>query len=187
MGHSVVSDAEWFDAHSLMYRILTLLSRHQVPRIQLSPDNPMLLVNCIREIHEHYSQPLTLAMLAEKFSYSESSLYRIFSQKLGTTFLDYLTGVRLNIACGMLQKNEHTVAEIADLCGFPSYNTFYRIFRQRVGAAPREYRENSAHLHTTPWSASEHPFYRYNEFEAFPVLPTDSLAELMNMVKTSGL
>ena len=179
-----VSDAEWFQARCCLDRILMLLSRHQVPAKSPPLDSPMLLANCIREVHEHYSEPLTLSMLAERFNYSESSLYRLFRQSLNASFLGYLTSVRLNIACGMLMKNEHTVMEVSDLCGFSTYSNFYRVFKQRMGMSPTEYKEKSTGGASVLWTNSENNIlYRYNQFQSFPVLKEDTLEGLHEAVK----
>jgi len=179
-----VTDAEWFEVREYLYKLVKLLSRHQHPANGAMPESPMLLANCIREIHERYQEPLTIANLAEKYGYSSSSLYRLFRQSLGVSFLDYLTSVRLNIACGMLMKNEHTVMEVSDLCGFSSYSNFYRIFKERMGTSPTAYQEGSIPENSQWWTDSDNnPLYQYNQFQAYPVQNTEDWNDLDEMVR----
>lgn len=164
-----VPDAAWYEARIYLNQILMCLCRHEQPSPTPERDNPSLLASCIRDIHQNYSQSLSIAKMAEKYGYSESSLYRLFRQNLGVSFLEYLNSVRLNIACGMLLKNEHTVMEIADACGFSSYGNFYRIFREKVGVSPKTYQEQRDTLEDGGWIASrvDDPLYRYNQFESY--------------------
>lgn len=180
-----ISDEEWFEVRTLFYRALTLLSRHRHPAAEPMPGSPMLLANCIREIHQRYQEPLSIADLAGQFGYSASSLYRLFRQSLGVSFLDYLTSVRLNIACGMLMKHEHTVMEIADLCGFSTYSNFYRVFRERMGLTPTAYQAGAVPDSSLLWTTfDQNPLYHYNQFQPFPVLESDQWEKLSDFCRS---
>ncbi len=185
---TVIGDDAWFEVRALFYRSLMLLSRHQVAVEHPLPESPMLLANCVRAIHQRYREPLTIGDLAARFNYSESSLYRLFRQSLGISFLEYLTSVRLNVACGMLMKREKSVMEIADLCGFSTYGNFYRIFKERMGTTPTAYQEDTAPDRSMWWTPSDmNPLYRYNQFQPFPVLKNDCWESMTELVQKCAI
>lgn len=180
-----VSDESWAAVRAYFYRLMMLLSRHQIHMEHSLPESPMLLADCVQMIHQRYREPLTIGDLAASFNYSESSLYRLFRRSLGISFLEYLTSVRLNVACGMLMKREKSVMEIADLCGFSSYGNFYRVFRERMGTSPVKYREESVQAQTQWWTPSDmNPLYHYNQFQMFPVCETDNWNTVKELVRT---
>ena len=47
---------------------------------------------------------------------------------------------RLDHAEGMLSRGDKPVAEVADECGFESQTHFNRVFKERFGLAPLQYR-----------------------------------------------
>lgn len=66
---------------------------------------------------------------------------QVIQQHAGTNFAGYLNNLRLEHAVLLLQKYpDYTLATIAAECGIPNPQTFYRLFRQRFGMTPSEYR-----------------------------------------------
>lgn len=68
---------------------------------------------------------------------------RLFRQKLGMTFTEYVRTYRLNLAARRLLATGASVSEIAYGVGFQSPAHFTARFRERFGMTPRDYR-NSA-------------------------------------------
>jgi two-component system response regulator YesN len=65
---------------------------------------------------------------------------KVFKQATGSTFLAYLTHVRLANACQLLRQMDLSVAEIAARVGFEDPAYFDRKFRQRFQSSPRAMR-----------------------------------------------
>ena len=66
---------------------------------------------------------------------------RLFRTQIGTTFHEYLNGVRLQHAAQALREQpEKTVMEIALDCGFQNATYFNRVFREKYGVCPTEWR-----------------------------------------------
>lgn len=99
----------------------------------------------INYIENHYSNPtLTLQELADKCYVSPSYLTRIMRQKLGLSFIEYVTEVRLKRATELLITDdaEIYIYQIAKSVGYNSQHYFSRIFKNKIGMSPKEYREN---------------------------------------------
>ena len=92
-------------------------------------------------INEHYNEPLTLDLLAEKFFISKYHLLRKFDSQVGTTVHRYILQKRLLIAKQLLAGGV-APSEACGYCGFGDYANFYRAFRSEYGATPRQYAQS---------------------------------------------
>ncbi len=99
-----------------------------------------------RYIAEHLGdEGLDAAKIANGVGLSVSYLNRLFRDE-GTPLMRHLWSQRLERAHDMLGTARHArlrVDEVAWRCGFASAAHFSRLFRQRYGFSPREFRESS--------------------------------------------
>ena len=95
-------------------------------------------------IHEHYADPLTRAQIAAHVAITERYLTHCFRQELGVTPVTYLNRYRVTRAKHMLEQGGKTITEVALAVGFSDSSYFNRVFRQEVGATPREWRKRGA-------------------------------------------
>jgi AraC-like DNA-binding protein len=67
-------------------------------------------------------------------------LSRTFSEKLQTSFPNYLNSLRVDLAKNLLESGDQDILQICYECGFESQRTFNRVFKNTCGITPREYR-----------------------------------------------
>lgn len=91
-------------------------------------------------INRNYHQPLTLEGTAKLFSFSKFHFSRLFKQYTESTFSEYLRLQRIKAAESSLSKPELSITQIAFDCGFVSFSTFSRLFKQHKSCTPTEYR-----------------------------------------------
>jgi AraC-like DNA-binding protein len=94
-------------------------------------------------IHEHFSEPLSLAALARHAGMSISRFSCVFRETLGTSPLDYVAATRMREARRRLRAAGQSIAEVAYAVGFQDSNYFSRSFKQHHGMSPREFRDMS--------------------------------------------
>jgi len=89
------------------------------------------VLDAVRYISEHCTERLTVGQVAKKFGYSANYFSTVFNELMGAGFSDYLA------ACRMVEyhhlKRAHpelSVARAAEMCGFGSTNSFYRVQRR---------------------------------------------------------
>ena len=92
-------------------------------------------------IHTHYSEPLKLEELADLISMSPTSCSRFFRTHANRTITDYITDVRLGNAVRALVDTTESVSVICYNCGFNNLSNFNRIFREKKGMTPRDFRQ----------------------------------------------
>lgn len=88
-------------------------------------------------INQHYSEPLSLEMLAEHFFVSKYHLSHEFNRQVGTSVYQYIQKKRLLIARQLLFQGKKP-SEVYSVCGFNDYTGFYRAFKSEYGFSPRE-------------------------------------------------
>lgn len=92
-------------------------------------------------LNENLSENITLDTLSEKFSYSKSSLKRIFKNETGQSIITFLNCARLKKAAELLKCSEKTLEIIANETGFSSVYYFSNSFKKAYGISPSAYKK----------------------------------------------
>jgi two-component system response regulator YesN len=105
-----------------------------------------LLTQAIRFIDKHYSEEsISLNRVARKVNISPNYFSAIFSQEIGQTFIEYLTGKRIDEAKRMLRQTDMRSSEVAIAVGYRDPHYFSFVFKKVSGLTPNEYRRESKH------------------------------------------
>lgn len=120
-------------------RLILLLSA--VVRKSQNPNHTCL--HSLGYIHKHYNESLSISHLANIEGYSRSYYQTAFRRELGISPQNYIIRQRIEAACFYLKSSSYSVAEIANLVGYSDPYYFSRIFRQKTGCAPLQYRKNN--------------------------------------------
>ncbi len=92
-------------------------------------------------IDKNYAdQNTTLTTVADIVCLSPNHFSTIFSQECNTTFIEYLTNVRIENAKRLIKSTEMKGYDIAYECGFSDPHYFSYIFKKNTGLTPREYK-----------------------------------------------
>ncbi|WP_274653801.1 response regulator transcription factor [Paenibacillus humicola] len=124
-------------AEAFLLRLGTKIYRDQADAED--PDNSVI-ENARQFIEQHYMYDLNLGMLAEKFSYNRSYFSELFKAKVGTSFIQYVTDVRMEKATRLLKETKLGLWDIAELTGFSNPSYFSSKFKRMYGVSPSEYR-----------------------------------------------
>ena len=92
-------------------------------------------------IEDHYSEKITLEMLANEASISVYYLSHIFRQHTNQTPIEYLNQYRLSTAANMLRTTDNSIMDISFECGFNNVSYFNRAFKAKYNMTPKEYRK----------------------------------------------
>ena len=93
-------------------------------------------------IREHYSEELSLDMLAEHVHVSSGYLSRFYKKETGANISAFIQQVRLEHAKQLLRKTDLKTYEIAESIGIGDPVYFSKIFKNHTGMTPKEYRQN---------------------------------------------
>ena len=111
---------------------------------QESRSSSELVQRIMQYLEENYAQNITLSSLEDAFFFNASYISRVFKQKTGKNYSDYLLSIRLEHAKELLRNSNHSIAYISDTTGFGNSKYFSKIFKEKVGMQPVQYRRTSA-------------------------------------------
>ena len=99
------------------------------------------LKQAVRYIDEHYRcEDISLNRVAKEVDLSPNYLSAVFSQEMGTTFVEYLTARRMEKARELLRHSDLRSGEIAAAVGYKDSHYFSFLFKKTQGCTPRDYR-----------------------------------------------
>ncbi|MGF6958048.1 transcriptional regulator GlxA family with amidase domain [Paraburkholderia youngii] len=93
-----------------------------------------------RWIKENYSKAISVAQAAESVAMSKRNFQRRFKCEFGMTPLEYLLRTRFEIVRSMLKNTDLPVDKIARRCGMGDGNRLGRLFKERYGMSPTQFR-----------------------------------------------
>ena len=89
----------------------------------------------------HATEDIDLEALATELGLSYSRFRSLFRKQTGRSPRQYQLDIRMNRAMNLLKESQRTVSEISEILGFSAVYYFSRLFKQRVGKSPGEYRK----------------------------------------------
>ncbi|MCC3356319.1 response regulator [Bacillus sp. REN16] len=99
-----------------------------------------LLAKAKKYIDLRYRESVTLEEVAEYVELSPHHFSKLFKEKMGVTFIDYVTTIRVNHAKREMDDPSKSFKEICFSVGYKDPNYFSRVFKKYTGMSPSEYR-----------------------------------------------
>lgn len=101
-----------------------------------------MLDKAVSYIHSNYQDSgISMEVVCEEFGISVSYLSLLFKKDKESTFVKYLTNVRIEKAKELLKLTGDRVVEVAEKCGFNDVYYFSHCFKKYIGVSPKKYRE----------------------------------------------
>ena len=131
--------------NSILYEYLFLLAdKFPNGKIAIQENRTGHVEEALRYIEDHYCDPFTVQELADHLGLNRSYLHRIFKSFTGVSIQSYLLDYRIRQACILLKTTPLSVRVIAHSVSYIDPLYFSRIFHQKMGVSPSEYRKNAA-------------------------------------------
>jgi len=112
------------------------LIRHRMHSAKLKP--------LLEFVENNFANPITLTEAASLAKMSVPQFTKLFKHVTGTTFVSYVTHVRLSRAVRLLKESSLTIAEVANQVGFTDQSYFDRRFKAAFRRTPRDFRPKAA-------------------------------------------
>ncbi len=93
-------------------------------------------------IKENYYRPnLSLGEVSEAVSLSPYYFSHQFKKEYNTTFIEFVTKIRLEAALKLLKDMRLSVAQVSFAVGYQDPNYFSKVFKKWMNISPQEYRD----------------------------------------------
>ncbi|HLG28195.1 MAG TPA: bifunctional transcriptional activator/DNA repair enzyme AdaA [Paenisporosarcina sp.] len=102
------------------------------------------VIQIVDYIDSHYSEPLTLEVLANMCHGSPYHLQRTFKRIKGITPVEYIRNVRIEYVKEHLKATDKSIGEIGARIGLPNTPYFITLFKKHTGYTPLQYRKERA-------------------------------------------
>ncbi len=124
-------------------RIIAIMTRNKLisNNSMFENKNNTKIMLAIKYINEHYRSKLYLDEVAKAVSIDKFYLCKLFRQNFDMTFTEYVNLLRLAKAEHCLLHSDKSVSEITYEYGFASTQYFNKLFKERNGCSPKEYRK----------------------------------------------
>ncbi len=142
-----------FDMHLLVQRIKTIIRNREIVReklikLILSDSVEPLMMNSLNDdflkkamqiARHNISNPnFNKEIFASEMNISPSLLYKKLKALTNESPTDFIKNIRLVNAMELLKKNDRSVTEVSELCGFINVAYFSTLFKKQFGKSPRE-------------------------------------------------
>lgn len=98
-----------------------------------------VILEILNYLEDHYQEDIGLGELADRSGMSTAYLSVLFKSEVGTSYVKYLTDLRMKKAKKLLQDG-YKVHEVSELIGYNNYRYFCDIFKKHEGMTPNEYK-----------------------------------------------
>jgi AraC-like DNA-binding protein len=116
--------------------------------IELSPDAAKQLdeqlQNLVKNHKPHLDEDISLPKLASLLGVTTHQLSELLNIHKSSSFYDFLNDLRYQESLQFLAANESelTIADIAYRSGFNNRNSFYKVFKEKTGLTPNQYKKS---------------------------------------------
>jgi two-component system response regulator YesN len=90
--------------------------------------------------NRNFNKDITLESAASEAGLTSQYLSKIFKEKCGVNFIDYITEKRMEYAKELLKNSRDNIRKISKMAGYEDANYFCRIFKKGHGISPKQYR-----------------------------------------------
>ena len=147
-----------YQAAKLLHRLLDKeslpLQRLLVPPVRVverrSTDYRSLsdpaVIQAMHYIGSHACKGIKVDQVLDSVGISRSNLEKRFKEEVGETIHAVIHAEKLDKARSLLISTSLSINEISQMCGYPSLQYFYSVFKKEYDATPKDYRERHSEV-----------------------------------------
>lgn len=98
------------------------------------------IMMCLNYIVSHFNEQITLEELSREVNLHPNYLSSLFKKETGETLREYLSRSRIDVAKSLLSRTDYSYIQISNSLAFNSQSHFTKVFREKTGYTPKQYR-----------------------------------------------
>ena len=133
-----------FGSETYLNSLCIAYAQYLVQKVSIEGNMPRRISAIVKSISERALDPQTdLCAILRESGYAEDYVRACFKRIIGKTPTEFLTELRINHACYLIDIYGGTVclSEIARMCGYDDYVYFSKRFKKLIGMSPESYRK----------------------------------------------
>jgi len=107
--------------------------------------NDPYVIKAMHYIRNNAFNGIKVDQVLDALMISRSNLETRFKEERGHSVHQEIHNSKLKRACELLASTNIAIAEIPDLCGYPSLQYMYTVFKKDINMTPKDYRVSQAH------------------------------------------
>ncbi|WP_394153785.1 XylR family transcriptional regulator [Vibrio maritimus] len=100
------------------------------------------VIQAMHFIRHNACRGIKVDQVLDHLGVSRSNMEARFKSERGHSIHQEIHNSKLNRACSLLMNTELPIVEIAELCGYPSQQYMYTVFKKNLQQTPKEYRDS---------------------------------------------
>ena len=124
-------------------KIMTICAEYITLINALPSQKPTVAEMAKLYILENYRKRITINDICKSLGCSKSTLLAAFKSENGLTINNFLCDIRIGEAKKLLTGSDMSINEVADATGFYDQSYFSKVFSQKEGTTPSEYRKGA--------------------------------------------
>lgn len=134
------------DTDSLRQQFVTAMVETARTVVIHSQESCNIITKAQEYIRNNFQKDLSLEEIAQSAGISPYYFSKLFKEETGITYIDYLTGLRIEMAKKLLSNPKLSIKQVCVDSGYINPNYFSRIFKKWTGLTPTEYRDSLGDL-----------------------------------------
>lgn len=127
-------------SQSILFYTFSLLGNRLLSDKNTIKENNTVALMTKKYIDDNFSDTdLSLEKIAKVLSYNAKYISSVFKKEFNIGVIDYLTTIRIQNSCTMIQQGFTIVCDIALRCGYIDGQYFSKVFKGRMGISPTQY------------------------------------------------
>ena len=101
---------------------------------------PAELQKALNYMHNHLNEQLALDKLVRHSGVSRATLHRLFRKHMKTSPINYFLDQKLERAKMLLENNQHSIKEVAEMLSYASPQYFASEFKKKFSMPPKNFK-----------------------------------------------
>lgn len=107
----------------------------------ITPSSNKTVNEMLNYINRHYTEEVTLDVLANKFHFSKYYISHLFRDFVGVSPYEYLITRRLYLFNDLIRQKQ-SIRQASFSVGFNNYSNFFRLYKKHFGITPQQFKSN---------------------------------------------